>query len=55
MSEDEAGVVGESSSQIAKLSRVLREKEKEMEEYQHMLLDLSGNLPKVSVIVHCIY
>ena len=51
MSEGEAGVVGESSSQIAKLSRVLREKEKEMEEYRHMLLDLSGDLSKVSVIV----
>ena len=41
LSEGEVGVVGEPHSQIALLKRVLRERAKEMEEFQHKLLDQS--------------
>ena len=42
------GEVGEPSSQIAMLTRALQEKEKEMEEIQHELLEQSGTSSKVS-------
>ena len=38
-SEGEGSVVGEPSSQIAMLTRILREKVKEVEEFQHKLSD----------------
>ena len=39
MSEDPVGVVGESDSQIAVLTSVIREKDKQVEELQHKLQD----------------
>ena len=48
MSEDEFGVLGGPSSQIAMLTRVLREKEKEVKEIQHELLGQSSTSSKVS-------
>ena len=52
-SEGEAGVMDESSSQIAMLMRVLREIEKEVEEFQHKLKDQSLPPSEVSVISEC--
>ena len=48
MSEGEVDMAGEPSSQIAMLSRVLREKEREVEEIQHELLEQSSTSSKVS-------
>ena len=41
VSESEGSVVGETNSQIATLTRVLREKKNKMEEFQHKPLDQS--------------
>ena len=45
MSDDPDGVVGESDSQIAVLTSVIREKDKQVEELQHKLEDSTLTLP----------
>ena len=47
-SEGEVGAVGEPSSRIAMLTKVLWEKEREVEEIQHELLEQSITSSKVS-------
>ena len=49
MSDDPVGVVGESASQIAVLTSVIREKDKQVEELQHKLEDSS--LAGVSTVI----
>ena len=49
MSDDPAGVVGESDSHIAVLTSVIREKDKQVEELQHKLEDSS--LAGVSTVI----
>ena len=52
MSEDPVGVVGESDSQIAVLTSVIREKDKQVEELQHKLEDSTLTLPSgVSTVI----
>ena len=54
-SESESGVVvGEPSSQIAMLTRVLREKEKEVKEFQHQLSDQTMSEVYVHIIALCL-
>ena len=55
LSENEGSVVGETNSQVAVLTRVLREKKNKMEGFQHKPLDQSiSEVYTMTVICVCV-